>query len=656
MKKVKVITPIIILVGIIFSIFSTVSANAATCKVSFNVNASTAECSKNSKTVTYGKSYGTLPTPTRRGYSFKGWFTNKTDGTKITSSSTVTKKNNHTLYAHWAAKTYTVTFDATGGICNTKEKKVTFDSSYGSLPNPTKKGYTFAGWFTSKTDGTKVKANTIVNKGNHTLYAHWNVNEYTVTFDCNGGNASSYGVSITDPITKKVTYDSIYGIFDFSVGKKGYTFLGWFTEKTGGTKITAKSIVQTAQDHTLYAHWQVNKYSVTFNLNDGTPQESMYDKTVTYDQPYGYLPNEVTRVGYTLDGWFTDKTGGEEITEDTIVQTAKNHTLYAQWTANEYTVTFNAGDGECDTESIDVTFDDTYYDLPTAYKEGLIFKGWFTEDNMLITKDTVVTIPNNHTLYAKYGYAVQLNANGGVCDKNEIVLEEGDTFTNLPAPVKNGYIFVGWYSTPMFTQQITSDTVYSNGNITSIYARYLQKKATGVKVKLTSYSSVELSWDRQADVSGYMIYVKSGKQGYKLHSTINNPNATSEKITKLSTHKKYKFKVKSFIKTDNKEYISNYSSAVQRIETFVQRPVVHYQYSPSTRLLQVKWKKVKGADGFMVYSLQKGKYKLIKSTGNNAVVFNVIRGKQYNLKICAYKNVLGKRCFSKDTYFKYKSK
>ncbi|MGN1139325.1 MAG: InlB B-repeat-containing protein [Ruminococcus sp.] len=813
MKNKKTIS-LILLINVLLSICCIPTVNAVTtCKVSFNVNATTAECSVSSKTVTYGETYGTLPTPTRIGYTFSGWYTGAANGIKINANSKVTTADNHTLYAHWIAKKYTVSFDCDGGTASASgvplvepiQSTVTYDSAYGNSILSIavgKTGYTFDGWYTAKIGGTKVTyRDKVTTAKNHTLYAHWIANKYTLTFDCNGGTASKYGVPLDEPVITTVSYDESYlNILSLAVVKTGYTFDGWYTEKVGGVKITAKDKVTVVEDYTLYAHWKANKYTitlntnggicntesikvtydntygtlptptkagytfdgwytgatdgtkisvsdkvttasdhtlyahwkegkylvavdanggtcdtesitvtynntygtlptptrvgytfdgwytgatggtrisenskvtipsnhtlyahwmaneyiVTFNINDGATQANVLEKTIAYDSVYGTLPTP-TRVGYTLEGWYTGVTDGTKISESDKATIASNHTLYAHWIANEYKVTLDAGEGICDTESITVIYDGTYSDLPQAKSsDNLIFKGWFTSDNTLITNDTKVTTASDHTLYAKYGYIVKLNANGGICGEYEIVLEDGDTFNNLPTPVKNGYIFVGWYSNPMFTQQITSDTVYSDGNITSIYARYFHKKATGVKVKLKSYTSVELSWDRQADVSGYMVYVKSGKQGYKLYKTVNNSNTTSILISKLSIKKAYSFKVKSFIKIQSKEYISGFSDSVIRQKTFLQKPKISYKYSQNTRLLQVKWKKVKGAEGYMVYSFKNGKYKLIKTTNNNAVVFNVISGKQYKLKICAYKKVLGKRCLSKPAYFTYK--
>ena len=115
----------------------------------------------------------TLPTPTRGGYTFDGWHTAAEGGTQITGSS-YTPTGNVTLYAHWTAKTFTVTFDGNGGTVSPGTKSVSYASAYGELPTPTRSGYTFLGWYTASTGGTQVTSETVANQTvDQTLYAHW---------------------------------------------------------------------------------------------------------------------------------------------------------------------------------------------------------------------------------------------------------------------------------------------------------------------------------------------------------------------------------------------------------------------------------------------------------------------------------------------------
>ena len=153
------------------SITCTVTPKSIAYTVNFDPNGG--EVSKASMAVTYGKAYGALPTPTRTGYRFSGWYTAKTGGSKIANSTTVDNSAGSTLYAHWKANQYTVTFDSNGGTVGTNSQKVTYGSTY-TLPIPTRMGYTFDGWYTAKTGGAKVTKDTVVTAtANHTLYARW---------------------------------------------------------------------------------------------------------------------------------------------------------------------------------------------------------------------------------------------------------------------------------------------------------------------------------------------------------------------------------------------------------------------------------------------------------------------------------------------------
>ena len=140
--------------------------------LTFDPNGGT--CTTASKRVTYNKTYGDLPTPSRTGYTFNGWFTGSDGGTQVTSSTKVTNDSNHTVYAHWTANTYTASFDANGGSCTQASKTVTYDQTYGDLPTPAWIGHSFNGWFTASSGGSRIYASTTVTTAaSHTLYAQW---------------------------------------------------------------------------------------------------------------------------------------------------------------------------------------------------------------------------------------------------------------------------------------------------------------------------------------------------------------------------------------------------------------------------------------------------------------------------------------------------
>lgn len=163
----------------------TLSKKSGTTTKTVRLNANGGKVSPASKVVTCGKTYGTLPTPTRTGYDFDGWYTRQSSGIKVDKNTSVGTNPPTTLYAHWKGKTYTVSLDANGGKVGMTSRMATYGSKYPALPAPTRTGgYTFDGWYTQKTGGTKVDDNTTVTTAaNHTLYAHWHLTPAIAPYD-----------------------------------------------------------------------------------------------------------------------------------------------------------------------------------------------------------------------------------------------------------------------------------------------------------------------------------------------------------------------------------------------------------------------------------------------------------------------------------------
>ena len=139
---------------------------------------------------------------------------------------------------------YKIVLNTNGGTVSPETKDVIYNEKVGSLPTPNKRGYSFVGWYTG--DGTNINANSIYNQyGNLYLYARWSANEYTLTYDANGGTVS--------PASVKIKMNAVYSLP--TPTRADYNFDGWYTEKTGGTKITSGSNFIAGCNQTLYAHW-----------------------------------------------------------------------------------------------------------------------------------------------------------------------------------------------------------------------------------------------------------------------------------------------------------------------------------------------------------------------------------------------------------------
>ena len=222
--------------------------------------------------------------PTKTNYSWFDQANTNNVYTQITSDCTsktlVLQRNRITVTVDASGGTIPTTSGwtvASGGATATKQ--VTYDSAYGTLPTPTKSkvGYTvtFKGWFTASSGGNKVEeTTTVTNESDHTLYAQWEetVNSYTVTVDACGGEITFPSNSVwATSIDKGTGFRSIaYGLpYDLptTVTKSGYTFLGWYTSETGGSKVESFDKMRTAFDHTLYAHW-VSRVKINVRPSD----------------------------------------------------------------------------------------------------------------------------------------------------------------------------------------------------------------------------------------------------------------------------------------------------------------------------------------------------------------------------------------------------
>ncbi|MEI8205713.1 MAG: InlB B-repeat-containing protein [Kiritimatiellales bacterium] len=347
----------------------------------------------------------------------------------------------------YSAPSYTVTFDAQGGLVSPASIIVTNGLTYGNLPTPTRGGYTFGGWWTGMNGtGSQVLSTTTVTiTSAQTLYAKWTVSTYTVTFDAQGGSAAN-------PASMIVTNGSMYGALA-TTARTGYTLGGWWTGTNGaGLQVTSTTTVTITSAQTLYAQWAANSYTVTFDAQGGSAA-SPASTNVTYNSTYGTLATTV-RTGYTLGGWWTGTNGtGLQVAPTTTVLIASNQTLYAQWTANNYTLTVNSGSGSGSYiigQQVAIT--------ANAPSQGQIFDQW-TGDVAYVTSassaGTTVTMPAQAialtATYTDITYALTVNSGNG-----------GGSYTNghqvtiyADAPME-GEVFDKWTGDAQYVDSASS--------------------------------------------------------------------------------------------------------------------------------------------------------------------------------------------------------
>lgn len=423
--------------------------------------------SPTSTTKTHGSTLGTLPTPTRAAdvqytYTFKGWFTAATDGTQVSASTTVTK--NVTYYAQWTAtpRSYTATFNGNGGGTPSPSTITkTYGSELGTLPTCSRTGYTFLGWYTASSGGTKISSTTKIT-GTVTYYAQWSINSYTLTYNVNGGNAVS-------PASKTVQYGSAYGTLPTptksSDAEYTYAFAGWYTAANGGTQVTANTTMG-AGNTTIYAHWTATRRSYTIDYQTTYGSLNRTSQSVAYGSKGSCtltMPSNNAQYTYTFQGWYTAANGGgtkvgSSLTLETpSVTGAATYYAYVTRAVNRYTFTFNANGGSTpSSSSITKNYNEAIGTLPTCSRAAdntytYAFAGWFdtaaASGGTQLTTTTKVT--SNKTWYARWAtttrnYTVTWDGNGGTPSKSSSSFHYNDVLGTLPTATRTEHVFKGW--------------------------------------------------------------------------------------------------------------------------------------------------------------------------------------------------------------------
>ena len=380
----------------------------------------------------------TLPTPTRKGYTFFGWtgegITKPQPNVTIPKGSTGDK----TYIENWELTGYYITMDLNGGSGKEKVIYTITDEDF-ELPTPTRNGYEFVGWtgegITTPQTSVKIPKGST---GNKAYTANWKVIEYTITLDTNGGpNVSPIKYTVEDSFTLPYPL------------RPGYEFAGWVLDGSGMLPATTLIIYYgTTGDLHYKAEWRLAEYTINMDLNGGSGQEKVV-YTIT-DEDFE-LPTP-TRNGYEFVGW----TGERITTPQTSVKIPKGSTGNKAYTANwkviRYTITLVTNGGAV-IASIRYTVEDSVTLPIPPERPGYEFSGWvldgsgqFPSTPMIIPKGStgdriyeaewrVATYTITYVSHGKAYNWVQYTIN------NQIYfgLPEEDPSYYLP-----GYTFVGW--------------------------------------------------------------------------------------------------------------------------------------------------------------------------------------------------------------------
>ena len=429
--------------------------------------------------------------PTRAGYTMVSWNTQRNGaGTHYASSDTFTMPANAvTLYAQWSANANNLAYNANGGNGAPSLMVATTDSSITvSATVPTRSGYTFTGWNTAANASGIAYASAVsfmMPTTHLTLYAQWTPTTYQVAYNANAGTGA--------PIASSGAFLSNITLSGVAPTRVGYTFLGWGSSANGlGTNYAAGgSFSVPAQNTTLYAVWVADINDVYYILNGGSGGPTA--TVAATGTPVTLSASVPTRTGYSFTGWNTLVNGsgtsyawdGSTFTPTSFTMPGSDVFLYAQWSINTYTVSYDANGGTGSAPSTQVG---QYLTSVTAAANALTRSGWsFVGWNTAANATGVQYAPGgavligaaNIALYAEWERNVNALIFDSLGGESAPAVTFGATGTSvslpLETPMREGYSFNGWEDSARathspgstFTMPVTSVTLFAKWSINS---------------------------------------------------------------------------------------------------------------------------------------------------------------------------------------------
>ena len=417
----------------------------------------------NAVTLPYEGAINLTNHPSREGYAFVGWY--RDEALLQPFESTTMPAENLILYAKWTLNIYGIEFVLNGGTFEPTVDEYTIETQTIQLPEPTRVGHTFAGWYNNPSfTGSLISAIETGSFGDVELYAKWIINQYQIHFQTNFAldmDSLTYNYGTILPLLPTPT-------------RLGYTFAGWHEDDA---LTNAMSILtMPAFDFTLYAKWSVNIYDITLHLNQGTA--SQLPTTYTIESSEIILP-EPQREGYTFLGWFENA----ELNGSTIMTIPTGRTgdieLFAGWMINQYHITF-IGDGYQESITSDYQSNITLPMISDDLKPGYTFLGWSYQGTFY---DETFSVPSeNVTLTAIYeGNTTIISF---FVPEGTITIEStsGETISNLPTLIlPEQYRFLGWSLVPLdATQIIDSQFVVPNSETLNLYPIWVMNDTPNV--------------------------------------------------------------------------------------------------------------------------------------------------------------------------------
>ncbi|MFD4493256.1 InlB B-repeat-containing protein, partial [Lysinibacillus fusiformis] len=388
--------------------------------------------------------------PTKAGYTFEGWYTDAGYTQTYDFNSVITEAT--TIYAKWNAQMHTVSFEVDGGSAVSNQSVAHGGKAMMPEIEPTKAGYTFGGWYTDAGRTQAYDFTSVITKAT-TIYAKWNAQMYTVSFEVDGGSAIA---------NQSVAHGGKATMPQVEPTKAGYTFGGWYTD-AGHTQVYDFNS-NISGNITIYAKWNAQMHTVSFEVDGGS---AIANQTVAHGEKAS-APTPA-KVGYTFEGWYTDVTHTDIY--DFNKEITANTTIYAKWEPLKYTVSFEVDGGSTVSNQSVAHGEKASEPTPVPTKAGYTFGGWYTDVGRTQAYDFTSVITEATTIYAKWNaqtYTVSFNTDGGSAVSDQSVAYGGKASAPTPAPTKAGYTFGGWYKDAGHTQVYDFTNVITEN--TTIYA------------------------------------------------------------------------------------------------------------------------------------------------------------------------------------------
>ncbi len=538
------------------------------------------------RTVTYGQPIGELPNVSKDGYTFNGW--KDQDGNVVTENTIV--KGKLDLEAEFTVKEYNIAYNLDNGTVtpsSANPTKYTVEDEF-ELVNPTRKGYTFAGWTEGESENLYTRVTISHETGTKAYTAHWSKNqntkyyvnhkypnldgtyetvreeltgptdtEVTAPFKPKTGfvnPTTSQNLTISADEDSEVTYtytrheynltlnDDIETTFTNSTypyeteitltakDKANYEFTGWSNGET-----TKTIIFNITEDTNVYPEYVSTLITVTFNPNGGTVDETT--RSVNKETAIGELPTPTAQAGKDFDAWYTELTGGTKVTSSYIVN--NNITIYARYTDQTFTITFDT-DGGTSVDNQTITYGNKVTKPTTnPTKEGYTFDDWYTDTNYNTLFDFNTEITSDTIIYAKFKTnpfpvvfsepgECTFNGSSGVLTEDNCSYANGtnkyiDTGINLyneenhDKDYEIGFTIVSYNSSEQTGQATFMNTKLEGNNYPGLVFR-----------KRNNYSQLDLSSRKTSSANEVKYLGESGVETVKIYRIYNEQKDAQE--------------------------------------------------------------------------------------------------------------------------------